>query len=161
MPVITVFPSRCSFRASVFLAAFGALVSISGCAAYPAGGYGDLGSAWPYYGPGYAYAPGFGYSDFGVGLGFGREDHFHNFDHDFDHRHFDHDFNHRFHADHRFHAQAMTGETGHPAFIHQPPGEFHGPGPHAAFAGGGGFHGRSANPAPAPHPGGTHGNVNR
>jgi len=154
--VITVVRPISFFRASVFFAAFGALVSISGCVADPAGEYGTLGYAGPYYGPGYVYSPGFGYSDFGLGLGF--EDHFHHFDHNFDHRHFDND--HRLHADHRFHGQAMTGETGHPGSFHLPPGEFHGRGPHPGFGGGGGSHARAANPAPAPHPGGAHGNFN-
>jgi len=158
MPVITVFRLHCFLRASVHLAALGALVSISGCAAYPAGGYGNL----PYYGPGYAYAPGFGYSDFGVGLGFGPEPHFHHFDHDFNHRHFDHDFDDRFH---RFHGQAMTGEPRHPGSFQRPSGESHGPELHPGFRSGRGmegeFHARAANPAPPPHPGGGHSNFNR
>ena len=148
--VIPVFRLLCSFRASVSLAALGALVSISSCAAYPAGGSSELGYASPYYAPGYAYAPGFGYSDFDAGLGFGPEHHFHH----------DHDFDDRFHAGHRIHGQAMMGEPGHPAFFHHPPGGFHGPGPHPGVGGGGEFHARAANPAPPLHPGGGRGNFN-
>ena len=82
----------------------GALVSIGGCAAYSAVDYGDLG----YHGLGPAYSPEFGYSNFGMGLGFAPERGFH---------HVDHDFNDRSHADHRFHGRAMTVSLGLPVLF--------------------------------------------
>lgn len=143
---------RCALRASVFLAAFGALVSMSGCAAYPAGGYGGVGYGWPDYGPGYAYSPGFGYSDYGlIGLGVGDEHHRRHFDSDFDRRHFDHGFR----ADRHFHGPGMTGEPERARAFHSPPGDFRGPGLHREFGAGGGFHPHAPSPPPAPHAGGV------
>lgn len=162
MPATTACRFLCFLRAPVFFAAFGALAPISGCATYPAGGYGGLGYAWPDYGPGYAYSPGFGYSDFGaIGLGFDREHHFHHFDHDFDRRHFHHDFDRRFRADHLFHGQAMISEPGHPDVFHHPPWGFGGPEPRPGVRSGGGFHARAAGPPPVPHPGGARPTFNR
>jgi hypothetical protein len=162
MQAITAFRLLYSFRASLILAAFGAQISISGCAAYPAGGYGGLGYVRPDYGPGYAYSPGFGYSDFGViGTGFGRGPRLHHLDGDFDDRHFGPDVDHRFHGDHHFHGQAMIGELRRLGMFHHPPEGFRGSGAHPGFGAVGGFHGRGANPPPAPHPGAAHPTFNR
>ena len=123
MPVITVSSPLYSFRALVFLAAFGTVASISGCATYPPDEYSDVGHAWP------PLSPGFGYDDLGTfRAGSERRARL---------DHLDQDFDHRVDADHRFHGRSMMGGPGHPGSFHQPPGGPHNLGSRPGFATGG------------------------